>query len=399
MARSILHVDMDAFFAAVEMRDRPELRGKPVLVGGSGARGVVAAASYEARRFGCRSAQPMAVSLRRCPQAVVVPPRRDAYLAASRRVFAIFSEFSPLVEALSIDEAFLDVTGAERLLGSPATIAAALQARVYQQTSLTCSVGISAVKFVAKIASGLQKPAGVVEVMAGDEAAFLAPLPITHLWGVGARAEERLRARGVDNIAALRALGEDALERMFGAHGRHLHQLSRGCDERPVVPGRAAKSISHEDTFATDLTTPDEVRRQLLQQSERVADRLMAADLGGHTVQLKIRDHRFRTETRQATRHRPTGDSKVIYGMACALLRTVDLKGRRFRLTGVTVAGLMPAGSRQLELLPTSEPTGERLQGVKSAIRQRFGERALFAAEGGGTREDATGAVTSRPAF
>lgn len=397
---AILHVDMDAFFASVEVRDDPRLRGKPVLVGGAGGRGVVAAASYEARTFGCHSAQPMAVALRLCPHAVVIPPRHDAYMAASRQAFAVFERFSPLVEGLSIDEAFIDLTGTERLHGSPRQAAEALRAAVYAATRLTCSVGISHVKFLAKIASGMHKPDGLTEIPAGSELEFLAPLPIGALWGVGPRTEQRLVERGIRTIADLRNLGEVTLARWFGDHGRHLHRLSHAIDERAVIPDRSAKSIGHEDTYEHDIAGTDALHRHLLSQATRVADRLVAQSLRARTIHLKIRDHRFVTETRQCTLAHATDDHREIHRAACRLLAAVETDGRRFRLTGVSVAGFeAPPTSVQLDLLaPAAAPRGEAVQAVLSAVRERFGHQALFPADAGAERRPGTtGAITRSP--
>jgi DNA polymerase-4 len=398
--RAILHVDMDAFFASVEVRDDPSLRGKPVLVGGAGKRGVVAAASYEARRFGCRSAQPMAVARRLCPQAVVIPPRHDAYVAVSRAVFEIFERYTPRVEGLSIDEAFLDLAGTERLWGAPRQAAESLRAAVRAETGLTCSVGIARVKFLAKIASGAQKPDGLTEIRPGDELAFLDPLPVGALWGVGPRTQERLERRGIRTVADLRALGEAALVRSFGAHGAHLHQLSRGVDDRAVIPDRAARSISHEDTYANDVAGVPALRRHLLSQATRVADRLVAEGLRARCVHLKIRDGDFNTETRQLTLPQATDEFRVIYQAACRLLDAVDTDGRGFRLTGVGAADFESSRApTQLDLLappPTAAaPRHEALQAVVSALRERFGHQALYPADAGPARRGGdTDAVT-----
>ena len=396
--RAILHVDMDAFFASVEVRDDPRLRGKPVLVGGVGKRGVVAAASYEARRFGCRSAQPMVHALRMCPQAVVVSPRHDAYVEVSRQVFAIFERFSPLVEGLSIDEAFIDLSGTERLWGAPRRAAEAIRAAVRAETALTCSVGISTVKFIAKIASGMHKPDGLTEVPAGGELEFLTPLAIDALWGVGPRTQERLERRGIHTVGDLRRLGERALIKEFGAHGQHLYQLSSGIDAREVIPDRVARSISHEDTYAEDIFGLEALRLHLLSQATRVADRLVAQGLRARCVHLKIRDGAFVTETRQCTLTRATDEYREIYAAACRLLATVETEGRGFRLTGVGVAGFeSQQDAVQLDLLApaTGPPRGPALQAVLSAVRERFGHQALFpAAAGAERRPGATGAIT-----
>jgi len=388
-SRTIFHVDMDAFFASVEVRDDPSLKGKPVLVGGVGRRGVVAAASYEARRYGCHSAQPMAVALRRCPKAVVLPSRIDAYAEASTQVFEVFDRFSPLVEALSIDEAFIDMSGTERLHGPPRQAAEALRAAVFERTALTCSVGISAVKFISKIASAMNKPDGMTEVEPGSELEFVGALAIDKLWGVGPKTEARLREHGIREVKDLRRISAQTLERWFGEHGLHLHALAHARDERAVVPGRGRKQVSHEDTYAVDAVGEEVLRRKLLSQATRVADRLTTKGIRGRRVQLKIRDTDFRTETRQCTLASPSSEAKVIYRAACRLLKEVDLEGRSFRLTGVSVGALVfEAEPKQLDLLASVEPQqeeqGQRLQGVLSEVRRRFGHQALYPAEAGG---------------
>ena len=384
--RSILHVDMDAFFASVEVRDDPSLVGKPVLVGGVGRRGVVAAASYEARAYGCHSAQPMAIALRRCPDAVVLPSRFDAYEAASNAVFAIFDRFSPLVEALSIDEAFIDIAGTERLFGTPRDCAEAIRAEVRAETRLTCSVGISAVKFIAKIASAANKPDGLTEVVPGTELAYLRPLPIGKLWGVGPKAEQSLRAKGIVTVGDLASYPETTLRTWFGEHGSHLYRLAHAHDARGVTPGWQRKSLSHEDTYAVDIVGLTDLRRKLLSQSSRVADRLVEKKLRGRLVRLKVRDTDFNTETRQTVVRAPTRDAKVIYAAACELLDKVALEGRAFRLTGIGVGHLQPddAQGTQLDLLAAVQPDkGDVLQGVVSAVRERFGHEALYPADAG----------------
>lgn len=383
----ILHVDMDAFFASVEIRERPELAGKPVLVGGTGRRGVVAAASYKAREYGCRSAQPMAVALRHCPQAVVLPVRHSLYRDVSREVFAIFEQFSPQVEGLSIDEAFLDLTGTQKLLGPPRKVAEDLRHRVHTTTGLTCSVGISRRKFIAKIASDSGKPDGLVEVPPGEELAFLDPLPIANLWGVGPRAQRQLLSRGITTIGELRARDPRELRQWFGKHGDHLARLARGIDERHVSPGRVAKSISHEDTFAHDLHTRDQIRKQLLAQATKVADRLVAKGMAGRRVSIKIRDHSFRTHTRQCTLERATNQAREIYRAAKELLEDLELDGKGVRLTGVAVSQFCDDRiPDQLSLAidvdtQTVDHTGPKLQDVLSEVRRKFGDRALFPAD------------------
>jgi len=403
-SRTILHVDMDAFFASVEAREDPSLVGKPVLVGGAGRRGVVAAASYEARAYGCHSAQPMAQALRLCPLAIVVPPRGRLYSAVSRDVFAVFDRFSPLVEGLSIDEAFLDLSGTRRLLGAPRDAAEALREEVRRETGLTCSVGIASVKFVAKIASGMNKPDGVTEVPPGGEIAFLDPLPIAKLWGAGPKIQASLKARGIRTIGDLRCADGAEIERSFGRHGGQLHRLAHAIDPRAVVPGRRPKSVSHEDTYAIDVTGVEALRRKLLSQSVRVADRLAARGLCGRRVHLKLRDSTFRTETRQGMLSRPTNESKLIYRKACEMLAAMEVEGRSFRLTGVGVGALEDdIGDVQLDLLDESsmaeradEARGRAVQRVQAQIRRRFGHQALFPADAeNGESVQTTGAISN----
>ncbi|MCA9691329.1 MAG: DNA polymerase IV [Nannocystaceae bacterium] len=399
-ARIFFHVDMDAFFASIEARDDPTLRGRPVLVGGAGPRGVVAAASYEARAFGCRSAQPMAIARRLCPEAVIVAPRHDRYAAASREVFAIFDRFSPLVEGLSIDEAFLDMSGTARLLGPPRAAAERLRAEVREATALPCSVGIATRKFIAKIASAAAKPDGVVEVAPGEELAFLDPLPIGRLWGVGPKVRERLERLGVATVGALRQQELAQLRRLFGKHGEHLHRLAHAIDERDVAPTRVVKSIGHEDTFARDIVGAAAIRRHLLSQATRVADRLVARGLVARRVQIKIRDGEFRTETRQRTLDAPTREARLIYRAACALLEEIELAGRSFRLTGVSVSALEEDGAPAqlgLAFAPAPEARAAPVQDVISEIRRRYGHGALYPAEAGHKeRPDATGFASER---
>ncbi|MHC4991186.1 MAG: DNA polymerase IV, partial [Planctomycetota bacterium] len=272
--RAILHVDMDAFFASIEQRDDPALRGKPVLVGGEGRRGVVAAASYEARAFGCHSAQPMAVAKRSCPQAVVVSPHGRRYREASQRVFQILESFTPLVEPLSIDEAFLDVTGCRRLHGTPRQIAETIKRRIREELGVTASVGLAPNKFLAKLASDMDKPDGLTVIAPDEIEQTLEELPISRMWGVGPATERKMRDLGVETFGDLQRYPAQALESCFGVHARRMSALARGLDHRDVVPDHKAKSISQEQTFADDLEEPDGVREILLGQVEQVGWRL-----------------------------------------------------------------------------------------------------------------------------
>ena len=331
---------MDAFFASVEIRRRPELRGRAVLVGG-GRRGVVAAASYEARRFGVRSAMPMGQALRLCPHAVVLPPDKKAYGEASAAVMTILREVTELVEPLSLDEAFLDVSGAVRLLGRPAAIAAAIRARVAAELSLTCSVGVAASKFVAKLASARCKPDGMLVVPAAEVLDFLHPLPVTVLWGVGARTGEALHRLGIRTVADLGATPLPALSRAVGAGtAAHLSDLARGIDPRPVQPGEVEKSISADRTLETDLTDAAEVKRELLRLSDEVGRRLRGRAMLTRTVGIKIRFADFRTVTRVRTLAAWTDSTAELHRSAVELYAGLGLDRPRIRLVGVKAENL-----------------------------------------------------------
>jgi len=381
--RCILHVDLDAFYASVEVLADPTLAGRPVLVGGTGPRGVVAAASYEARRFGVHSAMPMARARRLCPQAVVLPPRFDAYAEVSARVQEIFRAFTPLVEPIALDEAFLDVTGSERLLGPGVEIGAAIRARVREDTGLAASVGIAATKLVAKLASEEAKPDGLLVVEPGTELAFLHPLPAGRLWGVGPATLRRLDRFGVQTVGDLAALPEATLVDALGrAAGHALHELAQGRDDRRVEPDREAKSIGQEETFPRDVHDREALRREARQMAERVGGRLRAKGLAGRTVTLKLRYPDFRTITRSATGPEPVAASAEIAALALALLDRVDL-GAGVRLLGVSVRNLIPAPAHQ-ETLPLdageASPvprTTEPVQRAVDAVRARFGDGAV----------------------
>lgn len=342
MSHVLFHADLDAFFASVEQRDFPELRGRPVVVGGAPEeRGVVAAASYEARALGVHSAQPMRTALRLCPTAVRQPPRFQRYREVSTAVMAIFAAWTPLVEPLSLDEAFLDLS-ASFTDASVATLSAAggrLQAEVHAATGLKLSVGIGTNKTVAKIASDLEKPAGLVVVPPGTEAAFLAPLPVRRLWGVGPRAEARLHAAGVQRIGEIAAADRGWLERSFGSWGLTLHELANGRDPRPVTPERALKQVSRETTFARDVSEAADLEHCLDDLVAAVARDLHRRELQGRTVTLKLRDSQFHTLTRQTTLATPTDDATLITHVAARLLAGELQPGRRFRLLGVGVSG------------------------------------------------------------
>jgi len=368
---------MDAFFAAVEQRDDPSLRGKPVLVGGPSRRGVVAAASYEARPFGVRSAMPMAEALRRCPDAIVVPPHRTAYSDASAQIFAIFERFTPLVEGLSIDEAFLDVTSSRSLFGDGLAIAKRIKEAVRAETGLIASAGVAPCKFIAKIASDIGKPDGLVVVRPDDVQSFLAPLPIERMWGVGPRAAIALHDSGFHTLGDLARASEADLERLLGSWGAHVSKLARGIDDRAVEPGWLAKSVGAEETFERDLIDRADLARELLAQARRVASRLQKSGLAGRTVVVKLKYSDFTLRSRRARVPEPVADTDSIYDAAKALLEKFPLRGRRVRLTGVAVADLVQ-GAPAPVLFPDPVLTRRRkLEAATVALTDRFGGAAL----------------------
>jgi DNA polymerase-4 len=374
-AEPILHVDMDAFYASVEILKDPSLRGRPVVVGGSGTRGVVMSASYEARRFGVSSAMPAARARRLCPDAVFVPPDFASYRAYSTRLREVLLSFTPLVEPLSLDEAFLDVAGATRLFGPPAAIVETVRARVRDELSLTCSVGVAPNKFLAKLASAAAKPDGVVVVPAEDVPGFLHPLPVGALWGVGERTHEILERLGVRTVGELAAVPTRVLERTLGeAHARHLADLAAGRDDRAVVPYEPPKQISHEETFDRDLDAAEDVLRQLLRLSLRVAGRLRSEGFRARTVSIKVRLASFATLNRSRTLADPTDVGADLYRVASDLYRAVPGERRRVRLLGVAASGLVPAGADQLALVRAGR-WGDAERAV-DRIERRFGEGA-----------------------
>ena len=371
---------MDAFYASIEQRDDPGLRGRPVIVGGHARRGVVLAASYEVRPYGVRSAMPMMRALALAPDAVVVPPRREAYAEASERVFAILSEVTPLVEPLSLDEAFLDVTASESLFGSAAEIAARLRQRIADEVGLPSSAGIAAVKFIAKIASDLAKPNGQREVAAADGAAFLAPLPVGRLWGVGPKLEARLRAMELHTIGDLARRGRERLEQRLGDTGRDLWELSQGIDPRPVVPDREAKSIGAEDTFDEDIAAPEELRPHIHAQALRVGERLRRAGLRSRCVQLKLKLSDFQIVTRRTTFAAATDDGQALYRAAMELLHAHP-PAAPVRLTGVSAQSLEPAAAAQMAMFGGAPTAADKINVALDRITEKFGSGALTTAD------------------
>ena len=376
---TMLHIDMDAFYASVELIDRPELRGRPVIVGGGGGRSVVLSATYEARREGVHSAMPMGRARRLCPQAVVIEPDHQRYADVSRGVMEIFRSITPLVEPLSLDEAFLDVSGAIRRIGPPTLIAELIRDRVADEQLINGSVGIAATKFVAKLASSQAKPDGVLVVPRDQTVVFLHALPVGALWGVGERTEEALRRLGLINVADIAHTPLDTLRRALGAAtGSHLHELAWGRDPRPVVPERADKSIGAEETFRTDIDDPQVIQRELLRLSERVAARLRAAGVLGRTVVVKIRFADFSTITRSRTLPEHTDVARVVHATALDLYARLGLDRARLRLVGVRLEGLIDASAGHHQLALDERPQGWReAEQAMDRAGARFGPGAV----------------------
>ena len=372
----ILHVDMDAFYASVEIRDRPELANAPVIVAGAGPRSVVLSATYPARTFGVRSAMPVARARRLCPHAVFIPPRHGHYAAVSREVMAIFRAVTPEVEPLALDEAFLDVSGAFRRLGSPAQIGQLIRAQVSEQQGITCSVGVATTKFVAKLASVHCKPDGLLVVPAGQVLDFLHPLPVAALWGVGAQTGQVLARLGLRTVADIAQAPQAALERVLGrAAAAHLTALAHGKDDRRVLAGAAEKSIGAEETFPRDVVDPDVIRRELLRLSGRTARGLRSSGCAARTVVVKLRLASFKTITRSRTLADPTDVAQQIYLTACALYSASGLGPQaRLRLVGVRATGLVPAtgAATQLALGESPAPWRDAERAV-DRIAGRFG--------------------------
>lgn len=374
--RTILHIDMDAFFASVEQRDRPELRGLPVLVGGVSMRSVVAAASYEARKYGVFSAMPMAEARRRCPQAIVVSPSRGRYSEASAEVFDVFRHYTPEVEGLSVDEAFLDVTASRSLFGDGREIAQKIKDDIFQKTALTASAGVARSKFVAKIASDMHKPNGLTVAPANVEE-FLAPLPIGRMWGVGPKTASVLTKYGYRTFRDLAHAEESTIERLLGKGAVRMIELARGIDERPVVSDREAKSIGAEVTYETDLVDRESIEKTLLEHSLRCAERLTSARLEARTVSIKIKFADFSLISRSQTVEQPLADTDSIYNVAKDLLKKVHLEGGRVRLSGVSVSELRPSGSSLLLFPDQKKKKMEKLEGVLSDMKSRFGQKTI----------------------
>lgn len=377
-ARTILHVDMDAFYASVEQRDNPELRGKPVVVGGGSNRGVVAAASYEVREFGVRSAMPMREALRRCPDLVRVAPRMSRYKEVSAIIFEVFRQFTPLVEGLSLDEAFLDVTASRTLHGTGIDIASSIKQAITDRTGLTASVGVAENKLVAKIASDLNKPDGLAVVTADNCHEQLDPLPVSVIPGIGKQTLGRLHEVGIRTIADLRLAHDRDIEPIFGRYSRRARDRAAGIDSRPVVPSREEKSISAEETFEQDLVDRGDMDSELLALSETTAQRLRKAALQAGTVHIKIRQANFQTFTRQKCLHPPVNSTDQIYHTARNLLGTWLSRNpnAKIRLLGVGGSKLSPAEQRDL-FADEQGSTDNPIDQAVDDIRDRFGELSV----------------------
>lgn len=375
---SILHVDMDAFFASVELLSRPDLRGRPVIVGGEG-RSVVLAATYEARAFGVHSAMPVSAARRLCPQAVVIPPDRAAYTRASRRVMEILADVTAIVEQVSVDEAYLDVSGARRRLGSPAQIGALVRGRVRAELGLACSVGVAATKSVAKLASGMAKPDGLLVVPRDATVRMLHSLPVEALGGVGEATRDRLARWGLTTVAEVAAADLPLLQRALGAAaGHHLYDLAWGRDPRPVVPHRPERSVGAETTFDVDRTDLAWIEARLLEFADRTARELRERALVARTVSIKVRTADWQTLTRSRTLVGPTDVAQEVFAAARELLGGVDLAGRAVRLVGVRAEGLAPAATRQPTLEEAVDGPGRRAaERAMDEVRRRFGTSAL----------------------
>ena len=378
---SILHVDMDAFFVSVELRSRPDLRGKPVIVGFPAERSVVLSASYEARATGVKSAMPMAIAMRMCPGAVIIHPRHKLYYEVSAQLMEIFASITDLVEPLSVDEAFLDVGGAIRRLGSPLDIGHLIRRRVRSELGITASVGIAGTKFVAKIASTRCKPDGILQIDAQDSIPYLHSLPVSALWGVGGKTAEVLARLGIRTVADVAATPVASLKKVLGASGEHVHRLSMGIDPRPVTPTRLEKSIGAEETFATDSADDALLHRELLRLSHRTAARLRSSGMLARTVALKLRYADFSTVTRSRTVHTPVDSAQLIYQVAVQLLESLGPRSMSVRLVGVRAEQLEPAGQASMQLsLDRRDDNWRAAEQALDRVAERFGSKTLLPA-------------------
>nr|WP_311764296.1 DNA polymerase IV [Arthrobacter ipis] len=378
---SIMHVDMDAFFVSVELRARPDLRGQPVIVGFPAERSVVLSASYEARRFGVKSAMPMAVAHRLCPQAVIIEPRHKLYYEVSGQLMGIFESITELVEPLSVDEAFLDVGGAIRRLGPPSDIGQLIRRRVASELGITASVGIAASKFVAKIASTRCKPDGLLLIRPEQTVPYLHSLPVNALWGVGGKTAEVLARMGIRTVADVAATPVSSLKKVLGATGEHVHRLSWGIDSRTVTPVRVEKSIGAEETFALDTADNALLHRELLRLSHRTAERLRASGLVARTVALKLRYADFSTVTRSRTVHTPLDSAQLIYAVAIQLLESLGSRPLMVRLVGVRAEQLEAAAQTSLQLsLDRRDDNWRAAEQALDKVAEKFGSKSVLPA-------------------
>jgi len=378
--KAIIHLDMDAFYPAVEMLDNPELKGKPVVVGGSTERGVVSSASYEARAFGVRSAQPIARAKRICPGGVFLPVRMLRYKKISQQIFQIFYKFTPLVEPISIDEAFLDVTGCQRLLGHPEDIAKKIKQRILTETGLTVSAGLAPSKFVAKIASDIDKPNGLTIVPHDKVRNFLNPLPVAKMWGVGKATQKVLRQLNIHTFKELSLVPVKILENKFGKHGITMHLLSMGVDDRDVVPEHDVKSIGHEDTFTTDILDIDRIKMELLSQTDKVTHRMRKEGVTGKTITLKVKYSDFVQITRSKTIAKSTDDGFEVYTIACSLLKKTEAGKRPIRLLGISLSQLsLFDKNRQLSLFNQDDSCQKkrRLNTALDSLYKKHGKKSI----------------------
>ncbi len=374
--RYIIHVDMDAFYASIEQRDKPELAGVPVIVGGLSNRGVVATASYEARKFGVHSAMSMAEARRRCPEAVFITPDHRKYSFVSAQIRQILDRYSPLVEPLSLDEAFLDVTGMDGLYADPADIARRIKDEIKQQLQLTASAGVAPNKFLAKLASDLQKPDGLYVIRRGEEAQVLAGLPVRRLWGVGEVTAASIAKLGIRTIGQFAAADPKLLERHIGRDVYDLQRLARGLDDRPVVPDQQIKSVGNEETFDQDLYQWDEIEKQLLLFADKVGWRLRRLTLSGRTITVKVRFASFKTITRSRTLEEATNLDDTLYHIARELYKSIP-STEGIRLLGLTVSNLQPAG-QAMALFDSKQEKQESLHKVVDELKVRFGAAAVM---------------------
>ncbi|WP_209748475.1 DNA polymerase IV [Arthrobacter sp. PvP023] len=376
-----MHVDMDAFFVSVELRSRPELIGKPVIVGYPADRSVVLSASYEARKFGVKSAMPMAMAARICPSAVIIEPRHKLYYEVSAQLMAIFGSITDLVEPLSVDEAFLDVGGAIRRLGSPREIGAIIRRRVRDELGITASVGIAASKFVAKIASTRCKPDGLLLIGPDETVAYLHSLPVNALWGVGAKTGEVLARMGIRSVADVAATPPSALKKLLGASGEHVYRLSWGIDPRPVTPVRLEKSIGAEETFAVDTADDALLHRELLRLSHRTAERLRSTGMVARTISLKLRYTDFSTITRSRTVHAPVDSAQLIYAVTVQLLESLGPRAMTVRLVGVRAEQLEDAAQTSLQLsFDRRDDNWRAAEQALDRVAEKFGSKSVLPA-------------------